>query len=113
MRYGLRCIEAATCEYDWEYICECTCTCICDSTCHAGETIETMLPVTDFSEDVFLVLLTRSGWIKKTPLNAFQKISARGLIAVSLADGDVVVRAALCSADDSVMLSSRRGQEPL
>jgi len=75
-----------------------------------GDTIETLLPVTSFSKDVYLVLLTRNGWIKKTALDAFQKISARGLYAISLEEGDLVVRAALCTVHDSVMLSSRRGQ---
>ena len=54
--------------------------------------IETVLPVSEFSESIFLVLLTQRGWIKKTPLEAFKQISARGLIAVSLEEGDSVVR---------------------
>ena len=73
------------------------------------EAIATVLPVSDFSTSVFLLLLTRHGWIKKTPLHAFNKITARGLIAVSLGEGDALVRASLCSADDSVLLCSAHG----
>ena len=51
----------------------------------------------------------RHGWIKKTPLIAFEKITARGLIAVSLGDGDALVRASLCEADDLVLLCSAMG----
>ena len=47
----------------------------------AQETIATVLPVSEFSDDTFLVLLTKQGWIKKTPLKAFERITARGLIA--------------------------------
>ena len=48
-------------------------------------------------------------YIKKTPLQAFSKISARGLIAVSLGEGDSLVRASLCTIDDSVILCSSLG----
>ena len=74
------------------------------------ETIATVLPVDSFPEEVFLLLLTKHGWIKKTPLHAFQKLTARGLIAVSLSDGDALVRASLCTTSDSVILCSARGQ---
>jgi DNA gyrase subunit A len=69
-----------------------------------------VLPVEHFSESVFMVLLTRKGWIKKTPLRAFNRITARGLIAVSLDEGDSLVRASLCEASDSVILCSAQGQ---
>ena len=52
----------------------------------------------------------RSGLIKKTPLHAFEKITARGLIAVSLVEGDRLVRASLCEEADSVLLCSALGQ---
>ena len=73
------------------------------------EAIATVLAVSEFSTSVYLLLLTRHGWIKKTPLIAFEKITARGLIAVSLGDGDALVRASLCEADDSVLLCSAMG----
>ena len=76
----------------------------------AQETIATVLPVSEFSDDTFLVLLTKQGWIKKTPLKAFERITARGLIAQSMKDGDQLVKASLCSADDSVLMCSALGQ---
>ena len=51
-----------------------------------------------------------TGFIKKTPLHAFNKITARGLIAISLGEGDSLVRAALCTLEDSVLLCSAGGQ---
>jgi DNA gyrase subunit A len=50
------------------------------------EAIAKLLPISEFSESTFLVLLTRNGFIKKTPLAAFKRITARGLIAVSLGE---------------------------
>lgn len=75
-----------------------------------NERVATVLPVSEFSESVYLALLTRSGFIKKTPLHAFNKITARGLIAISLGEGDSLVRAALCTLEDSVLLCSAGGQ---
>ena len=75
-----------------------------------SETIATVLPVASFSDSIYLVLLTRKGFIKKTALHAFEKITARGLIAVSLQEGDELVRASLCTDKDSVLLCSEHGQ---
>ena len=75
-----------------------------------AETIATVLPVASFSDSIYLVLLTRKGFIKKTALHAFEKITARGLIAVSLQEGDELVRASLCTDKDSVLLCSEHGQ---
>ena len=77
------------------------------------DSIATVLSVTPAqlaSDDAFLLLLTRHGWIKKTPLKAFAKISARGLIATKVGDGDEVLRCEMCSSADSVLLASQRGQ---
>jgi len=73
------------------------------------EAIASLLPVSEFSDSSFLVLLTSDGWIKKTALRAFDKITARGLTAASLADGDRVVHAALCTDADSAILVSKKG----
>ena len=74
------------------------------------ESVATVVTATEFSPSVYLVLLTRNGWVKKTPLLAFERITARGLIAVSLEGGDALVRASLCTADDALILCSAHGQ---
>ena len=48
------------------------------------ETVTSVIPVTEFTEDQHLVLLTQQGYVKKTPLKAFKSISARGLIIIGL-----------------------------
>ncbi|CAM9633287.1 unnamed protein product, partial [Heterosigma akashiwo] len=52
------------------------------------ESIQGVIPVSSFPDDEFLVLLTKDGWIKRTALSAFQKVTARGLTCISLGDGD-------------------------
>lgn len=46
--------------------------------------IAAVLAVSDFPADDFLLLLTRQGTIKKTPLQAFQDIRANGICAIRL-----------------------------
>ncbi|MCS7032282.1 MAG: hypothetical protein NZL92_12260, partial [Gloeomargarita sp. SKYG116] len=52
------------------------------------EKITSILPVSAFGEDEYIVMLTRGGYIKKTALSAFSNIRANGLIAISLEEGD-------------------------
>ena len=78
----------------------------------ADEDVAELLPVADFTDELYLVLLTRHGWIKRTALSAFSKITARGLLCASLAEGDRVVRAAICSASDSVPRPRNHAPQP-
>lgn len=58
----------------------------------------------------FLVLLTRKGLLKKTPLDAFSDLSARGLIAIDLNEDDHVGWAKLCGERDHVLIATASGQ---
>jgi len=64
---------------------------------------------TQDSSDEFLVLLTKAGLLKKTPLQAFVGLSARGLIAITLNDNDKLGWAKLCTNKDSILISSKFG----
>ena len=61
------------------------------------EAITSLLSVSSFDDENYLLMLTRGGFIKRTPLSAFSKIRANGLIAIGLEDGDALtwVRLAL------------------
>lgn len=74
-----------------------------------GQVITAVLPVSEFPQDEFLVLATTNGWIKKTPLDAFEKISNRGLIIASLDEGDKLQWCHRCTDDDDILLGSTRG----
>ena len=51
--------------------------------------VTSVIPVDSYArEDEHLVLMTSKGFVKKTPLKAFQSISARGLIIISLGEWD-------------------------
>jgi DNA gyrase subunit A len=73
------------------------------------EKITSLVPVTEFSEDQFLVMLTANGNIKKTALSAFSNIRANGLIAISLEEGDRLRWVRLAKEEDSIIIGTRHG----
>ena len=56
-----------------------------------GERINAMLPIREFAEDRFVFMATSQGTVKKTPLEAFSRPRAAGIIAVDLEEGDRLV----------------------
>ena len=57
----------------------------------AGEKVSGVFPITDFSDDKMLVIATKNGFIKKTPVSAFKNIRQSGLIAIGLREGDELI----------------------
>jgi len=74
-----------------------------------NEKITSVVPVTEFSSDEYLVMLTKGGYIKKTALEAFSNIRANGLIAISLEEGDQLRWVGRARAEDSIIVGSRQG----
>ncbi|MFK5647742.1 DNA gyrase subunit A [Ornithinimicrobium sp. LYQ121] len=74
------------------------------------EKIRQVLPLRDYDQAPYLLLATRNGLVKKSRLGDYDSPRAGGLIAVNLRDGDELVGAGLASAEDDVLLVSRRGQ---
>lgn len=74
-----------------------------------GDHITAMLPVSEFSDDEYIVLVTEHGFIKRTALAAFSKISSRGLMITSLKDGDQLLSAQLCRDEDDLLIASKGG----
>ena len=73
------------------------------------EKITSIVPVSEFSSDEYLVMLTKGGNIKKTALEAFSHIRANGLIAISLEDGDQLRWVGRARVEDSIIVGSRQG----
>jgi len=73
------------------------------------EKITSMVPVSEFTDDEYLIMLTQGGYIKKTALSAFANIRANGLIAISLNEGDSLRWVRRAKAEDSIIIGSRSG----
>ncbi|MBD2019977.1 DNA gyrase subunit A [Leptolyngbya sp. FACHB-36] len=74
------------------------------------ERITSVIPVTEFSDDEYLVMLTNKGYIKKTALAAFSNIRTNGLIAISLEDGDQLRWVRRARQEDSIIIGSSLGK---
>jgi DNA gyrase subunit A len=75
-----------------------------------GERINAMLPIRDYPEDRFVFMATSQGTVKKTPLEAFSRPRATGIIAVTLDDGDRLVGVDITNGNHEVMLCTTGGK---
>ncbi len=72
------------------------------------ETIAQVLSIKDYTASPYLVLATKTGLVKKTPLTEYDSPRTGGLIAISLKPGDEVVSAALINKGDELLLVSKK-----
>jgi DNA gyrase subunit A len=73
------------------------------------EKIAQVIDLESYEQAPYLVLATRTGQVKKTALSAYDSNRTGGLIAVNLRDDDELIGAALCSAEDDLLLVSKKG----
>ncbi len=74
------------------------------------ETAKAFLAVNKFVEDQFIIMVTKHGVIKKCELTAFNNPMARGIIALSLDEGDELIAARLTLGNNYVFLGSHEGK---
>ena len=75
----------------------------------AGERIAAMLATKTFDDDKFIMMGTRRGVVKKTPLSAFSNVRAGGIIAMGVEDGDSVIAVQLTDGSSQVLIGTRNG----
>jgi DNA gyrase subunit A len=74
------------------------------------ENLAAVCAVKEFPETRFVLMATRKGTVKKTPLSAFSNPNARGLIAIGIDKDDELIAAAVTEGDSEAVLASRSGQ---
>jgi len=75
-----------------------------------GEKINAVLPVKQYDEQHFVFMATSQGTVKKTPLDAFSRPRAAGIIAIDLHDNDRLVGVALTDGQREVILVTSGGK---
>lgn len=75
-----------------------------------GERITAILPIKEFVPELYVLMATRQGTVKKTSLAEFSRPRTSGIIAVDLDEGDSLVGAALTDGAREVMLVSSGGK---
>jgi DNA gyrase subunit A len=75
-----------------------------------GEKINAILPIKQYDDDHFVFMATGQGTVKKTPLSAFSRPRASGIIALGLDTNDRLVGVALTDSSREIILSSSGGK---
>lgn len=76
----------------------------------ADEEITTIVSLKNFSDDLYLFMITAKGVVKKVRSTEFQNARTRGIIGIKLNDGDKLISAIPTTGSSDVMLISRRGK---
>lgn len=74
------------------------------------ERIAQVIQIRSYEDAPYLVLATRNGLVKKSKLTDFDSNRSGGIVAINLRDGDELVGAVLCSAEEDLLLVSANGQ---
>ncbi len=75
-----------------------------------GERINAVLPVTEYREDAYVVMVASSGTLKKTRLTEFSRPRSSGNLAVDLRDNDFLIDVAVTDGDTDILLVSNAGK---
>jgi DNA gyrase subunit A len=73
------------------------------------EIITTFIPVKEFREDLYLLLATKKGIIKKTSLDAYSRPRRGGIRAINLDEGDNLINAVLTDGSKQIILATKKG----
>lgn len=73
------------------------------------EKIAAMIKTTDYDEGRFLIMVTKNGKIKRTPLSAYKNVRKNGLRAVGLDEGDEIAGVRLTDGNAQVIVATRNG----
>ena len=75
-----------------------------------GERVTAVIPVKEFADDNYLIMVTRNGTIKKTPMSQFDTNRKTGLIAITLKDDDKLISVSQSSGEESVYVVTKKGK---
>lgn len=74
------------------------------------EKVTTMLPLPDLDENMYLLMATQNGMIKKTEMSEFTNIRKNGIRAITLVDDDTLIGVSLSDGTKDIMLVSKHGK---
>lgn len=74
------------------------------------ERITAIIPVQEFSDDRYLIAVTKDGIIKKTPLSQFDTQRKTGLIAINLKEDDQLIGIKETSGRNNVIIVTKHGK---
>lgn len=75
----------------------------------SGEKITAVIPVKEFSEDKYLLMITKKGIVKKTPLSEYKNPRQGGIIALKLKEDDRLIDVKFTDGKKDIILSTKFG----
>jgi DNA gyrase subunit A len=75
-----------------------------------GDSISAFVPVRNFDDDAYIMLVTSKGQIKKTKLDYFSNPRRDGIIAMNIPKGDALIEAGYTDGTCDLVLATRNGQ---
>jgi DNA gyrase subunit A len=75
----------------------------------SGENVRAVLPIEEFKEENYIVMLTEGGTIKKTSLEAFSRPRPSGLIALTIDLEDNLIDAKVSTGKDDIFIVTKEG----
>ena len=75
-----------------------------------GERITAVIPINKFEEDQYLMMATRKGLVKKTPIRDYANVRKIGLAAISLRDDDELIEVKVTNNKKDIILVTKDGQ---
>lgn len=73
------------------------------------EKVTATIPISEFSEDKYLSMITKRGFVKKTSLDEYDSNRKGGIIAIGLREDDELIEVALTEKDDNIILGTKNG----
>ncbi|WP_010581628.1 DNA gyrase subunit A [Schlesneria paludicola] len=74
-----------------------------------GDRISSCVAVREFDDQHFLMMATKNGVVKKTPLSAYKRPMKGGIIAINLRDNDQLIETLIVGPTDDVLLATQGG----
>jgi len=74
------------------------------------EQINSVLPVSEFRDDLFVTMLTKKGLVKRTKLSEYSRPRKGGIIAIHLKQGDKLVSSILSDGNQELLVATANGR---
>ena len=76
----------------------------------SGEKISAVIPIEKYNDDEYLLMATKKGLIKKTPIKEYANVRKTGLAAITLREEDELIEVKYTDSDHDVFMVTKYGQ---
>ncbi len=76
----------------------------------SGERVSSMVKVSEFADDSYLLMVTRNGTVKKTSMSEYANIRKTGVIAIIIDENDTLDTVLKTTGDDNIIIASHFGK---